>query len=138
MSADDSWVVWYEHWRYHRATVDIRDCESREDAFETASFIEFEAEDCVNVILGIEGPDGFIDLAEYNSVKDELDRTRHERWKKEMDEEAAQRQRTITVSGPDGREYSETWTDKYFDKYHRRLLEQFGADRVSVTESRGR
>lgn len=138
MTADKSWVVWYEHWRFHEGTVDIRECDTREDAYETASYLEFEAEDCVNHIIGIEGPDGFIDLAEYESIKNELDDARFKRWRKAKDDEAAQHKRTIIVSGPDGHNYSETWTDPYFNRYYQKLLDRFGADRVSVAEGYGR
>lgn len=136
ITVNDAWVVWYQHWRYQKSTTSIRECKSRDDAFEAASYLEFEAEDCVNNIVGIEGPDGFIDLAEYNSVKEALDDARSERYTQMKIKEESKRRRTMIIKGPGDHVLEETWSDDYFDEEYQENLSIFGADRIRVVEDK--
>jgi hypothetical protein len=129
--SEKKWVVWSLHWRYHSSTVDIDIKDSKADAFRRAAYLEDEAEDCVNEVVGIENPDGhFIDLAEYRATKPEITRARRQREEAERAKEKAEARTRLTITGPEGHVYTETWTDKYLDKYREKYVGLFGAERV--------
>lgn len=129
------WIVWYLHWRFHSSRTEIWECNSRDDAFSTAVFLEDEAEDCVNEIIGIESPDGqFIDLAEYRAAVPAVRQARDAEYTAARDAAKAEQQFRITIAGPDGHEHTEVWSAKYIDKYRNKYLALFGPGRVKVEQ----
>lgn len=125
------WVVWYE-----RSWVDVWTCEDRDDAFSTAYFLEEDSENSwETTLIGIETPGGeFLDMAEYYSAKPEIKRIRNERDSAEDAAEAARPIYRISVTGPEGHDFVEFWSDVYVDKYREKALAQWGADRVAVEQ----
>lgn len=131
--SDEKWVIWYLHWRFHSSTVDIEIKDSKAAAFSYASYLEDEADDCVNDVVGIEDPDGhFIDLAEYRAAKPEITRARREREKAEWAKDEAETHTRLTITGPGEHVYTELWSDPYIDKYREKYIGLFGPDRVRV------
>lgn len=132
--SEPPWIVWVDHW-YHG--VDFRAWYySKEEAFHGAWAAEENSDDEYGgaKVIGIEGPDGFINLGEYIAVKPIIDAAEEERVKNFQVEKKSQHLRKITIAGPGGCTYSETWTDEYFDKYYGKRLRMFGPDRVTVEE----
>jgi hypothetical protein len=115
---DRGWVVWYLHWRFRSSTTEIEQCDDQDEAFSTALYLEDEADDCVNEVIGIESPSGeFIDLAVYRAAKVGIAARRRQHEEEDRANYRDEEKFRITISGPVLITFTpRLWTDKYVEQ----------------------